>query len=104
MFFRFRMQRKMIEPEYKEQLEFVLARLKEERLKAGFSQIELSFAAGLSQNQVNSIESGRNIPNLYTLLKLCKALSIRPENLFIPADAQREAVRAKIIALIKQYI
>ncbi|MDE7140816.1 MAG: helix-turn-helix domain-containing protein, partial [Treponemataceae bacterium] len=53
----------MIEQEYQEQLDFVLARLREERLKANMSQIELSFAAGLSQNQVNCIESGRNIPN-----------------------------------------
>ena len=50
----------MIEAEYQEQLNLVLARLKEERLKANMSQIELSFAAGLSQNQVNCIESRRH--------------------------------------------
>ena len=55
---------KMIEKECQEQVDFVLARIKEERQKANMSQIELSFAAGLSQNQVNCIESGRNIPNL----------------------------------------
>ena len=36
---------------------FVLSRLKEERQKANMSQIELSLAAVLSQNQVNCIES-----------------------------------------------
>lgn len=37
----------------------MLGRLKEERQKANMSQIELSFAAGLSQNQVNCIEGGK---------------------------------------------
>lgn len=93
----------MIEQEYKEKLDFILFRLKQERLKANMSQIELSFAAGLSQNQVNCIESGRNIPNLYTLIKLCDALKIRPEILFEQSDIQREKVRDEIISLVKQY-
>ena len=94
----------MIEQEYQEQLDFVLTRLKEERQKANMSQIELSFAAGLSQNQVNCIEAGRNIPNLYTLIKLCNALNIRPEVLCVPTDIQREKARDEIIALIKKFI
>ncbi|GEM_PF-1049112 len=92
----------MVEKEYKEQLDFVLSRLKEERQKANMSQIELSFAAGLSQNQVNCIESGRNIPNLYTLIKLCDALKIRPEVLFSQTDSEREQIRDEIIALVKK--
>ena len=92
----------MIEKEYKEQLNFVLSRLKEERQKANMSQIELSFAAGLSQNQVNCIESGKNIPNLYTLIKLCAALNIRPEVLFVQTDSQKEQVRNEIITLVKK--
>lgn len=94
----------MIEEEYQKELDHILMRLKEERLKANMSQIELSFAAGLSQNQVNSIESGRNIPNLYTLIKLCGALKIRPEILFTTANSEREQVRNEIISLIKKYI
>ena len=94
----------MIEAEYQEQLNLVLARLKEERLKANMSQIELSFAAGLSQNQVNCIESGRNIPNLYTLIKLCDALKIRPEILFSPTNEERGKARNEIIKLVKKYV
>lgn len=93
----------MIEPEYKEKLDFIISRLKEERLKENMSQIELSFAAGLSQNQVNCIESGRNIPNLYTLIKLCDALKIQPETLFSKSDAQKEKIKNEIISLVKQY-
>lgn len=94
----------MIEEEYQKQLDFVLARLKEERQKANMSQIELSFAAGLSQNQVNCIEAGRNIPNLYTLIKLCDALKIRPEVLFSSTNEERENARNEIITLVKKYV
>ena len=94
----------MIEEEYKKQLDFVLSRLREERQKANMSQIELSFAAGLSQNQVNCIEAGRNIPNLYTLIKLCDALKIRPEILFSSTNEERENARNEIITLVKKYV
>ena len=94
----------MDEQEYKKQVNFVLSRLKEERQKANMSQIELSFAAGLSQNQVNCIESGRNIPNLYTLIKICNALKIRPEILFSTPNEEREKARNEIISLVKKYV
>ena len=94
----------MIEKKYQKQLDFVLSRLREERIKANMSQIELSFAAGLSQNKVNCIESGRNIPNLYTLIKICDALKIKPEQLFLTPDSEREQARNEIISLIKKYI
>lgn len=92
----------MIEKEYQEQVNVVLKRIKEERLKANLSQIELSFAAGLSQNQINCIESGRNIPNLYTLIKICDALKIKPETLFAESDTEHEKLRNEIIGLIKK--
>jgi len=94
----------MIEKEYQEQVNFVLSRIKEERQKANMSQIELSFAAGLSQNQVNCIEAGRNIPNLYTLIKICNALKIKPEILFSAPNEDREKVKSEIISLIRKYI
>ena len=94
----------MKDEEYQEQVNFVLSRLREERQKAGMSQIELSFAAGLSQNQVNCIESGRNIPNLCTIIKLCGALKIRPEILFSTSNEEREKARNEIISLVKKWI
>lgn len=92
----------MVEKEYEKQVQFVLSRIKEERQKANMSQIELSFAAGLSQNQINCIESGRNIPNLCTLLKICDALKIKPETLFMTPNTEKESLRNEIIALIKR--
>lgn len=94
----------MIEKEHQEQINFVISRIKEEREKAHLSQMELSFAAGLSQNQVNCIEAGRNIPNLYTIIKLCSALHIRPESLFAAKDNEREKAAQTIIELVKKYV
>ena len=92
----------MNDKEYDKQVKFVLGRIREERLKANMSQIELSFEAGLSQNQINCIESGKNIPNLMTLIKICDALNIRPETLFVTPDSQKEKLRTEIISLIKK--
>ena len=94
----------MVEKEFQDELNFVLKRLKEERIKANMSQIELSFAAGLSQNQVNYIESGRNIPNLYTIIKICNALNIRPESLFCTPNEEKEDAKKEIISLVKKYM
>jgi ribosome-binding protein aMBF1 (putative translation factor) len=84
----------------------VARRLREEREKAELSQIDLSFMAGLSQNQVNYIETGRRTPNLYTILKLCKALRIDPGVLFETDeyDREREHDRETVIGLVKKYI
>lgn len=94
----------MKEEECKIKLNFVISRIKEERIKANMSQIDLSFAAGLSQNQINCIETGKNIPNLYTVLKICAALKISPESLFSTTNLERENDRETIITLIKKYI
>jgi transcriptional regulator with XRE-family HTH domain len=82
----------------------VAGRLKEEREKARISQMDLSFMAGLSQNQVNSIENGRRNPNLYTILKLCNALHINPASLFYPDDEERQRIKEIIINLVTKYI
>ena len=94
----------MKEEECSVQLNFVLSRIKAERIKANMSQIELSFAAGLSQNQINCIETGRNIPNLYTIIKICNALQIRPETLFSTPEEEKEQAKKQIISLLKKYL
>jgi transcriptional regulator with XRE-family HTH domain len=82
----------------------VARRLKEERKKARISQMDLSLKAGLSQNQVFCIETGRRIPNLYTLLQLCAALNINPASLFEQADEEKRRARDEIITLVQKYL
>jgi transcriptional regulator with XRE-family HTH domain len=92
------------EKRIKTQMERIILRLKEEREKARISQMGLSFQAGLSQNLVNCIETGRRIPNLYTLLKICNALHINPASLFTHTDEDRQCAKKALINLIGEYI
>ncbi|MCH5282432.1 MAG: helix-turn-helix transcriptional regulator [Treponema sp.] len=94
----------MLEKQYKKQIDFVISRIREEREKARLSQIDLAFAAGLSQNQVNCIETGRSIPNLYSLVKIAVALEIPIESLFVTPSTERKKDAEKIIRLIKKYM
>jgi transcriptional regulator with XRE-family HTH domain len=86
------------------QIRRVAARLREEREKARISQMDLSFLAGLSQNQVNNIETGKRTPNLFTILKICNALHINPSVLFGVADAERQKARETVIHLVSKYL
>jgi transcriptional regulator with XRE-family HTH domain len=90
--------------EFEEQVKRIVSRIREEREKARLSQMDLAFKAGLSQNLVNYIENGRRTPNLFTILKLCKALQIAPSSLFADSDAERTAARETIINLVKKYL
>jgi transcriptional regulator with XRE-family HTH domain len=90
--------------EIESQIKQVAARLKQEREKVRISQMELSFLAGLSQNQVFCIETGRRVPNLYTILKICNALHISPSILFGSENEERSQAKETIINLITKYI
>ena len=113
----------MVQDDYSEnraeiaaQIERISRRLREEREKVRISQMDLSFKAGLSQNQVNYIETGKRTPNLHTILSICNALQISPSVLFEEnsikwrkkretqeAQAAHEA-RKTIIRLVSQFM
>jgi transcriptional regulator with XRE-family HTH domain len=86
------------------QIKTIARRLREEREKNRISQMELSFRAGLSQNQVFCIETGRRTPNLYTFLKICEALGINPALLFAPSEEEKKHARDTVITLVNKYM
>jgi transcriptional regulator with XRE-family HTH domain len=90
--------------EIETQVKRIASRLREEREKIRISQMDLSFLAGLSQNQVFCIETGKRTPNLYTLLKICRALKINPAILFDTSDDERRQARDTIINLVTKYV
>ena len=92
------------EAEIAAQMKHIAERLREERRRLGISQMDLSFKAGLSQNQVNYIETGARIPNLYTILSICSALRISPMALFGPNDTERKKARETVIQLVSQFM
>ena len=86
------------------QIKHISQRLREEREKQRISQMDLSFKAGLSQNQVNYIETGKRTPNLHTVLCICKALEISPTVLFETNNTERKEARETIIRLVSKFI
>jgi len=88
----------------KAQISHIAERLREEREKLRISQMDLSLKAGLSQNQVNYIETGKRTPNLYTILSICNALQISPAVLFKQQDAEKKEARETIIKLVSRFM
>ena len=86
------------------QIKHIVNRLREEREKQRISQMDLSFQAGLSQNLVNYIETGKRTPNLYSLLSICNALQISPAALFEPENNEREEARETIVRLVSRFM
>jgi len=68
------------------------------------SQMDLSFKAGLSQNQVNYIETGKRMPTLYTFLSICNALKINPAVLFDSEDIDQREARETVIRLVTRFM
>lgn len=92
---------KMLSPE--KQAKCLAERLREEREKRHISQIDLALEAGLSQNIVAFIETGKRSPNVLTILKICNALEISPATLFESETAQnRRHIKSQIVSLLEQ--
>ena len=62
--------------------------LRELRKKAGFTQEELAFEAGIERNYVSLIELGRNQPTISVIFKLAIALNIKPSKLIVATEKQ----------------
>ena len=55
--------------------------VKERRLEKGISQENLGHLAQVERSHMGKIERGEHMPNLALIMKLAKALSIRPGKL-----------------------
>jgi transcriptional regulator with XRE-family HTH domain len=88
----------------KTQMKLLAKRLRFERQKRRISQIDLSFQAGLSQNQVSSIETGKICPTAGTIFKICNALNINPAVLFDVEDAERSQAKEIMLDLVSRFM
>jgi transcriptional regulator with XRE-family HTH domain len=52
-------------------------RLREPRSKREITQVMLADATGIPQNHISSIERGRRLPNLLTMIRLASALDCK---------------------------
>lgn len=87
-----------------EQEKYVCTRLRQEREKRHLSQLDLSYEAGISQNMITYIETGKRTPTLSTLLKLCNAMKIDPSVLFLKHDEEKEEAKQTVLEIIQKYM
>lgn len=67
---------------YSEQfMETISYRLRQARLAIGLKQAEVASRCGMSTSQVSQIELRQSAPSVTTLLKLCKALNLKMQDL-----------------------
>ena len=62
--------------------------IREERRRLGWSQEELSEHAHLNRSYVTDLENGRRTPNLDTLLRVSKALDMKPSRLVAAGEGR----------------
>ena len=65
-----------------DQLHYVISQIKKIRAQKGYSQMTLSLQSNLSQSFLASIETGKKMPSLLTIIKIANALNISPKDLF----------------------
>ncbi len=76
----------------------------------GLSQLQLSTEANVSVAFINSIENAQKWVSATTLAKICKALEVKPYELFLTEDIEPEELQmiannhAKMITDIKDII
>ena len=86
-------------------MKHIARRLREEREKQRISQMDLSYNAGLSQNQVNYIETGKRTPTMHTFLSICKALEINPAIIFETKETtERKNARETVLRLVSKFM
>lgn len=92
----------MTDAEIDQAMRIIADRLKEARLKAGITQLELSFRSGVSQGMITYIEQGSRNPALKTILKLCDALHIRFSDLLEGIEPEANENDTPHISMMKK--
>lgn len=54
------------------------AAIRKKRFELGISQEDLANAAGVERSHMGKIERGEHLPNLVLILRLAKALAVKP--------------------------
>jgi transcriptional regulator with XRE-family HTH domain len=87
----------------KEQLRYIIEKIKGIRIKKGVSQMELSLLSNLSQSFIANLEKGKKQPSVLTLIKIAEALNVNPQE-FFPESADygtKEQTKEKICKLLE---
>ncbi|MCL2186549.1 MAG: helix-turn-helix domain-containing protein [Treponema sp.] len=87
----------------KEQLRYIIEKIKVIRIKNGVSQMELSLRSNLSQSFIANLEKGKKQPSVFTLIRIAEALNVNPQEFFPePIDSStKEQIKEKIRKLLE---
>ena len=77
-------------------------RIQEIRKARGLSQDQLGKRLGLSQKWVSDVESARTTPQLDTIEKFARALSVQPFQLLLPEITRVKADSRRILTLFQR--
>ena len=67
--------------------------LRKARQRAGLTQEELSFRAGVSRPYISQLERNLKSPTVGTLLRICDALDVSPVSVIRRVDAARKRIK-----------
>ena len=73
-------------------------RIAEIRRKRGFTQEKLAEKADVTNNYISHIENNRSIPSLETIVRLCAALDVTPDEILLGTGVKsREYLSSDIL-------
>jgi transcriptional regulator with XRE-family HTH domain len=89
-----------------EMLAYVADSIRRIRLAKGFSQLDLSAAANMSQSFIANIEKGKKEPSAMTLIRIAHALEVSPRDFFPDSKdgslaSVREGIKKEIVELLE---
>ena len=88
----------------KEQLRYIIDKIKMIRTKKGVSQMELSLRSNLSQSFIANLEKGKKQPSVLTLIRIAEALNVTPQEFFpepVDPNITKEQKKEKIHKLLE---
>jgi transcriptional regulator with XRE-family HTH domain len=75
----------------------LLRNIKEGRKVLGYSQMKLAELCNVSTSFIGEIEIGRKFPSASTLQRICKALGMKPYELFLDSDDKGKLNRHELL-------
>jgi transcriptional regulator with XRE-family HTH domain len=87
----------------REQLKYIIEKMKAIRIKNGVSQMDLSLRANLSQSFIANLEKGKKQPSVLTLIRIAEALNVNPQDFFPESidSNTKEQTKEKIRKLLE---
>jgi transcriptional regulator with XRE-family HTH domain len=87
----------------RDQLKYIIEKMREIRIKNGVSQMDLSLRSNISQSFIANLEKGKKQPSVLTLIRIAEALNVNPQDFFPESTDSntKEQTKEKIRKLLE---